>query len=150
MDTNTFYPVIPCYRPPSPSVWSDIILHEGGGKDIRIRIVFWRGRRPYVFTSLSSVLLKSMGRQGKFIGEIYVFLNRLVFVVCNDRGGDGMIEMMIRLLPLEMRVLTPFYWTERGFTQDDLEEGRFSIGSFLPFSPLCDSPIGSERCEEGG
>ena len=62
--------------------------------------------------------------------------------VMRQRGGNGMIEMMICLLPLEMQVLTPFYWTERGFTQDDFEEGIFSIGSFLPFSLLCNSPLG--------
>ena len=83
-----------------------------------------------------------MGRQGKVIGEVCVFLNRLVFVLCDNGGGNGMIEMMICLLPLEMQVLTPFYWTERGFTQDDFEEGIFSIGSFLPFSLLCNSPLG--------
>ena len=41
--------------------------------------------------------------------------------------------MVICLFPLMVRILTPFYWTERGFTREHFEEGRFSIGSFLPF-----------------
>ena len=43
---------------------------------------------------------------------------------------------MIRLFLLVVQVFTPFYLTERGFTQEYYEEGRFSIGYFLPPPPL--------------
>ena len=48
--------------------------------------------------------------------------------------------MVIRMFPLVVRVLTPFFWTERGFTGEHFEEGRFSIGSLLPFRPPLSYP----------
>ena len=49
--------------------------------------------------------------------------------------------MVISMFPLVVRVLTPFYWTEGGFTREHFEEGRFSIGSFLPFRPPSRTPL---------
>ena len=43
--------------------------------------------------------------------------------------------MVIRLFPLVVRVLTPFYWKGIVFTRERFEEGRFSISSLLPFVP---------------
>ena len=48
---------------------------------------------------------------------------------------------MIRLFLLLVRVLPPFYWTKIGFTREYLDEGRFSIGSFLPFCPPSCTPL---------
>ena len=49
--------------------------------------------------------------------------------------------MVIRMFLLVVRVWTPFYWTERGFTLEHFEEGRFSIGSFLLFRPPSCTPL---------
>ena len=141
MDPPSFSPAIPCSRPPSPSVRCDIILEEGGGGGIRTGIIFWGGRRTYVFASLSSVPLKSMGWHMTVIGEVYIFLNRSMLVFHGDGGGNGRIEMMIRLFLLVVQVLTPFYWTEIGFIREHFKEGRFSIGSLLLFHPPSCIPL---------
>ena len=64
-----------------------------------------------------------------------------MLVFHGDGGGNGRIEMMIRLFLLVVQVLTPFYWTEIGFIREHFKEGRFSIGSLLLFHPPSCIPL---------
>ena len=82
-----------------------------------------------------------MERRGTVIGKIYCFLDKLVFVFRSDRRGvNGRREMMIRLFLLMVRVLTPFYWTERGEFRGRKVIYRLVLAVFFPLSyPTCPS-----------
>ena len=83
-------------------VIQSFIMGVGGWGDIRIEIFFWGGRRPYVFASLSSVPPKLVGRRGTVIGEVYGFLDKLVFVFRGDGGGTPTPLLPYRPPPLSV------------------------------------------------